>query len=136
MMTDRRTGRKDHSPMSWNLERQTAPSERRADERFPSNLQARLFYGNMIYSGMVTNISRKGMFVSTKVRFPVNAEFMAVLLLNNRTIKIPIRVRRSVKSQNGFNSGADSGIGVEISEAPQHYLDYVGSRKSARQISY
>ncbi|MBI4683480.1 MAG: PilZ domain-containing protein, partial [Nitrospirae bacterium] len=59
----------------------TAQVEKRACERYPANLQARLFFGNMIYSGMVTNLSKNGMFVSTKVRFPVNSEFMMVVLL-------------------------------------------------------
>ncbi len=110
--------------------------ERRAHERFPDNLQARLFFGNMIYSGKVTNLSKKGMFVSTNVRFPVNTEFMMVVLLNNRTLKLPIKVRRSVKRESAYNSRTDCGIGVELLDAPQNYLDYVGTRKSSMQVSY
>ncbi|MBI5663837.1 MAG: PilZ domain-containing protein [Nitrospirae bacterium] len=110
--------------------------ERRAYERFPDNLQARLFFGNMIYSGMVTNLSKKGMFVSTNVRFPVNTEFMLVVLLNNRTLKLPIKVRRSVKRESAYNSRTDCGIGVELLDAPQNYLDYIGTRKSSMQVSY
>jgi Tfp pilus assembly protein PilZ len=111
-------------------------SERRAYERFPDNLQARLFFGNMIYAGKVTNLSKKGMFVSTNVRFPVNTEFMMVVLLNNRTLKLPIKVRRSVKRESAYNSRRDCGIGVELLDAPQNYLDYIGTRKSSMQVSY
>lgn len=136
MIRVKNSNRKEVSAPAWGHDRQTLQTERRTYERFPSNLQVRLCYGNMIYAGMVTNISRKGMFVTTKVNFPVNTEFMMVLLLDDRTVKIPIRVKRSVKKQNGYYSGADSGIGVEIKEAPQRYLDYVGSRKSSMQISY
>ncbi len=114
----------------------TAQLEKRAFERFPANLQARLFFGNMIYSGMVTNLSKNGMFVSTKVRFPVNSEFMMVVLLNNHILKIPIKVRRAVKKEGDYYSEIDSGIGIELLDTPQNYLNYVGIRKSSMQVSY
>jgi Tfp pilus assembly protein PilZ len=101
--------------------------ERRQHERFSSNVQARIFFGKMIYSGMVTNVSKSGMFVSTKVNFPVNAEFMMVLLLNNRTVKIPIKVRRRVDGESNDFISTESGIGVELFDAPQNYLDYIGA---------
>lgn len=110
--------------------------ERRASERFPDNLQARLFFGNMIYSGKVTNLSKKGMFVSTNIRFPVNTEFMMVVMLNNRTLKLPIKVRRAVKRESAYNSKTDCGIGVELLDIPQNYLDYVSTRRSSMQVSY
>ncbi len=120
----------------WGDGRLNAQVERRAFERFPANLQARLFYGNMIYSGMVTNLSKGGMFVSTNVKFPVNTEFMAVVMLNNRTMKFPIKVRRSIKKEDGYSFRTGGGIGVELLDAPQNYLDYIGARKSSMQMSY
>lgn len=119
-----------------NVEQLDAQVDRRAYERYPASLQARLFFGNMIYSGKVTNISKKGMFVNTNIRFPVNTEFMMVVLLNNRTVKIPIKVRRTIKRESGYNSRTDCGIGVELLDAPQPYIDFVGTRKSTRQVSY
>jgi hypothetical protein len=76
-------------------------ADRRAFERYPANLQARLFYGNTIYSGMITNLSKSGMFVSTRVKFPVNSEFVMVVNLNNRSMKIPVKVRRSTSMLHG-----------------------------------
>ncbi|HDH06080.1 MAG TPA: PilZ domain-containing protein [Nitrospirae bacterium] len=118
------------------LEAQYIPKDRRAFERFPANLDARLFYGNLIYAGMVTNLSRNGMFVSTRVKFPVNSEFMMVVLLDNRTIKIPIKVRRRVKKEKGYYSKMDNGIGVELLETPQNFIDYVVTRKSPTKFSF
>ncbi|HBH61362.1 MAG TPA: hypothetical protein DDX85_06425 [Nitrospiraceae bacterium] len=112
------------------------PIERRTNERFPANLQARLCLGNLVYCGMVTNLSKSGMFVSTHVRFPVNTQCMMVVMLNNRTLKIPIKVRRAVKRESEYNSKTDCGMGVELLDAPQNYLDYIGSRKSSMQVSY
>jgi Tfp pilus assembly protein PilZ len=102
--------------------------ERRVCERFSSNLQARLFYGNLIYTGKVTNISMSGMFISTKVKFPVNSEFLMVVLLDDRTVKIPIKVKRTIKQEDDYYSEL-SGLGVELLQAPRNYLDYVGSCK-------
>ncbi len=110
--------------------------ERRACERFPANLQARLFYGNMIYSGMITNISKNGMFLKTKVPFPVHSEFMVVILLKDRTVKLPIKVRRRVAGESNYCFNTDRGIGVELLNTPQNYLDYVGNCKSSMQFSY
>ena len=118
------------------IEAQYIPKERRAFERFPANLDARLLYGNLIYAGMVTNLSKNGMFVSTRVKFPVNSEFMMVVLLNNRTIKIPVKVRRRVKKENGYYSKMDNGIGVELLDTPQNFLDYVITRKSPTKFSF
>ncbi|UCD34659.1 MAG: PilZ domain-containing protein [Nitrospiraceae bacterium] len=103
-----------------------ARPERRAFRRYPSSLHARLVYGTMIYAGRVTNLSQNGMFVSTWVRFPVNAEFMVVLLLHDRTVQIPIRIRRAVRNGSDCRPPAHNGIGVEILKAPQSYLDHVG----------
>ena len=118
------------------LEAQYIPKERRAFERFPANIEARLFYGNLIYTGMVTNLSKNGMFVSTRVKFPVKSEFMMVVFLDNRTIKIPVKVRRRVKKENDYYSKTDNGIGVELLEPPQDFLDYVVTRKSPTRFSF
>ncbi len=104
--------------------------EKRAFERFPVKLDARLFFGNLIYSGKVTDLSQGGMFVNTKVKFPVNSEFMMVVLVNKRTVKIPVRVKRREKSENTYNLTARNGIGVELVDSPQMYMDFVDNYKS------
>lgn len=104
--------------------------DRRACERYPANLKARLFYGNLIYAGMVTDLSLKGMFVSTKVGFPVNSEFMMVLMLNDRTMKFPVKVRRRIHKEDHYSTKR-SGIGVELLDAPKNYAEYIRSCDSA-----
>ena len=106
--------------------------EKRAFERLPVNLQARLFYGNMVYSGTVTNLSEKGMFVSTKMGFAVESVFVIVVLPGENSLMVPIRVRRTVKPKNYLDSDVESGIGVEVFNAPQDYIDYVYRCKSLR----
>ena len=110
--------------------------ERRGHDRYPANLQARLFYGNMIYSGMVTNISQSGMFVNTQIDFPVNSQFVMVVLLNERTLKVPVKVKRTAGRDDNNYSRPDSGIGIELLDIPQNYLDYVGACKSSLRRSF
>ncbi|NOZ69284.1 MAG: PilZ domain-containing protein [Deferribacteres bacterium] len=100
-------------------------AERRACRRIPANLQARLFYGNLIYTGTVTNLSEKGMFISTKVRFPVNSVCIMLVLVNGQVVKIPVKVRRTAAREGAYSP--DSGMGVELVNAPQNYLDYVSA---------
>ncbi len=118
---------KDAKVRGWTDGKFDVHRERRVCERFSSNLQARLFYGNLIYTGKVTNISMSGMFICTKVKFPVSAEFLIVVLLDERTAKIPIKVKRTIKQEDDYSSEL-SGLGVELLKAPRNYLDYVGSR--------
>jgi len=98
--------------------------ERRASERFPSNLQTRLFYGNLFYTGTVTNLSEKGVYIRTKINFQVNSIFAMVLLINDRTVTLLGRVKRRVRSS-GNPSHVESGMGIELYNPPVTYLEFV-----------
>jgi Tfp pilus assembly protein PilZ len=126
----------DAESMVWVDSKLNVHVEKRAQDRFPAYLQARLFYGNIIYTGIVTNLSKNGMFINTKVQFPVNSEFLVVVLLDKRPLKLPIKVRRTAKKENNDNSMMDNGIGIELLDTPQKYLDFVGCCKSSMQHSY
>ncbi len=116
-------------PAIWADNQFNIHPEKRACRRIPANLQARLFYGNMIYTGTVTNLSENGMFISTKVKFPVNSVFIMLMLINKHALKIPIKVRRTVSPENDYYP--DYGMGVELVNAPQNYLDYVTGYQSS-----
>ena len=63
----------NRDPKVWTDDDLNLHMEKRAYSRIPANLDARVLYGNLIYSGKVTDISEAGMFINTKVSFPVNA---------------------------------------------------------------
>ena len=119
----------DNEKKVWREDVLEVQADRRAYERFPAKIDARLFFGNLIYTGKITDLSQSGMFVSTRVGFPVNSEFLMVVLVNDRTIKIPVKVRRKVKNENGYSSG-NNGIGVELVDSPQQYMDFIDNYKS------
>jgi hypothetical protein len=108
--------------------------EKRAFERLPVNFQARLFYGNMIYTGTVTNLSENGMFISTKMNFPVDSVLVSAILedqsIIHSSIRLPVRIRRTVRSNNYYDLIKDSGIGVELLKPLQEYAEFVSNFKS------
>ncbi len=118
-------------PKVWADDELNLHMEKRAYRRVPADLQARVLYGNLIYSGKVTDISENGMFINTKVTFPVNAVFLLMVLVNDCVMKIPIKVKRLVKSGEDYSGEDRCGMGVELVKTPQHYLDYVSSCKAA-----
>lgn len=104
--------------------------ERRAHERLPAQLQARIFYGNIVYTGTVTNLSECGMFVATRMNFPVDSMFIIVVLQNGQTFKIPIKVSRVAKT-NHPPVAEEHGIGVTLLNPPREYLDFVSKCKAS-----
>lgn len=108
--------------------------EKRAFERLPVNLQARLFYGNIIYTGEVSNISEGGMFIRTRINFPVDSLLLTVLLLVDDTLKIPVKVKRTASSNNNPDKHIE-GIGVEVFEPQEDFLDYIGKCRASGSTS-
>ncbi|MBI4848783.1 MAG: PilZ domain-containing protein [Nitrospirae bacterium] len=108
--------------------------ERRTVERLPAKLPARLFYGTIVYTGTVANLSENGMFICTKVQFPVDSMFIVVVLQDGQTFKLPIRVKRVAKPSADHACIEENGIGVELVNPPQDYLEFVSKCKSAPDI--
>ncbi len=105
--------------------------EKRFFERLPVNLQARMFFGNMIYSVKVTDISESGMFIDTKINFPVNSIILTLLLFDNDTLKIPVTIKRIEKSDNGLHENSRRGLGSEVYLNKQEYIDFVSKCKKS-----
>ncbi len=104
--------------------------EKRASERMPINIQSRLFYGNMVYTGTITNLSKNGMFICTKMSFPVDSVLIAIILLEEQTLKIPIKIRRTVRSNNYLNDIEDGGIGVSLLNPSKEYIDFISKTRA------
>lgn len=104
--------------------------EKRAFQRLPVNLQSRLFYGNMVYTGIVTNLSESGMFISTKMTFPADYVFIAVILLDTHTISVPIKIKRSVRATDHSSRAEECGIGVKLLDPSREYLDFVSRTRA------
>jgi Tfp pilus assembly protein PilZ len=99
--------------------------EKRKFERLEASLDTRMLYGDMIYTARVMDLSESGMFVSTKLNFAVDAVVMIVVQLEDDTIKVPVKVRRNVKADAALNPGSRNGMGVEVLERSDDYLEYI-----------
>jgi len=105
--------------------------EKRAFQRLPVNLQSRMFYGNMVYTGIVTNLSENGMFISTKMNFPVDSILIAVILLDTHTISIPVKIRRIVREAEQSSRAEDCGIGIRLLNSSKEYLNFISKTRTA-----
>ena len=74
------------------------------------------------YSGILTNISEKGMFISTPICFPLDSRLNILIHTNKEMLNIPVRVRWIRKSTDIYD-----GIGVEVLELTNNYLEFVRS---------
>jgi desulfoferrodoxin-like iron-binding protein len=96
--------------------------ERRASERIQTTMNAQFFWDNIINCATVANLSENGMCFYTGIDLPVDSEVTVLLPVNKEDLKIPIKVRRNVRTQGLFHS-----IGVEILLTHKRYSDYINS---------
>jgi hypothetical protein len=91
--------------------------EKRTFKRIPADLDFHCFDINNF--GTVRNISEKGMFIeSQKITFPLEMQFEISISAKEEKLNILVKVNRITKS-NGYYDG----MGVELLEQPQKYLN-------------
>ena len=103
--------------------------EKRKRKRKLVRLKVRLFWGNTAYPGIVTSISEKGMFISTKMSPPSDSVLEVVLNIQDMHLKVPVNVKYEMRIDVTVDSVEKSGIGVEFLDVPPQYLDYFKNLK-------
>lgn len=98
--------------------------QRRAFERIPVEYKVRYFCGDIAYIGTVTDLSENGMFIDTTIDFPFDSNFELLLPLNDEVVKVSAIIKRVVK-----NRGVYEGMGVELVNPPENYLQFVDELK-------
>jgi Tfp pilus assembly protein PilZ len=93
--------------------------------RFETELQISLFYGNLVYSGTVTNLSERGMFISTMRQLPVNTMLVTSLMIDDEPIQVPVRISRAMNPVNALEAELN-GVGVNILRSSKDYLSFLG----------
>lgn len=100
--------------------------QKRAFERIPANIRVRFFSGISDYFGTVTNLSEKGMFISTEVNVPLEQQLEILIPLKEEVLKIPAKIISVIKSDK-----INSGIGVILLNASNNYLEFVDTLRTA-----
>lgn len=98
--------------------------QRRAFERIPVEYKVRYFCGDIACIGTVTDLSENGMFIDTTIDFPFDSNFELLLPLNDEVVKVSAIIKRVVK-----NRGVYEGMGVELVNPPENYLQFVDELK-------
>lgn len=109
------------------MAKQNFSSQKRRFERITAELEVRFFFGNIFYSGVVTNLSENGMFIRTKISSSLEAVFSIIIHPEKKLLHVLAKVKRLQKT-----NGCD-GIGVEIINPSQYYLELINSLKSVLQ---
>ena len=95
----------------------------RSFDRIPILMNAIITCQDHVYRGMVTNLSEKGMFIRTYVVTPpLDPQVEITLTIGETSISLS---GRPVRSEN--IRGYYTGIGIEVINPPQNYLDLFDS---------
>jgi hypothetical protein len=87
-----------------------------------SDFNIRFFYGNTVCCGTASNLSVEGMFIHTKTCYPVDSIFDVLFLVDGKILKIPVKVKGLLKTDDFYNAMA-----VEILSLQRNYLDLIDS---------
>ena len=95
--------------------------EKRAYQRIPAGEKIKIIHGNTFYSGTILNLSEKGMFIGTKVLFPL----YSIIRIESKSFNLCAKVNR-LTEMNEYHEG----VGVELFNLSQEYLEYMSSLKA------
>jgi hypothetical protein len=101
--------------------------KKRSFERIPNKIKVKFFSGTTQFDGTATNLSEKGMFISTKVSFPLKPKLQIIIPLKKEMLKVPAEIRSF-----GVSGDKYTGIGVQLLNPSQNYLVFIDSLRSAR----
>jgi hypothetical protein len=97
----------------------------RVSERLGTHIGVKYFCCNELYSGIITNLSEKDMYMKTKPCFPCNATFVVLMPSEQGIINIPVQISRIHKEGNDY-----VGMGLKIVGQTEKYLNFVNTLKS------
>jgi hypothetical protein len=100
--------------------------QKRAFERIPTNIRVKFFSGTTDYFGTVTNLSEKGMFISSELNFPLEQQLEILIPMKEEILKVPAKIISFRKADKIYN-----GIGIVLLNPSQNYLKFVDSLRTA-----
>ena len=93
----------------------------RTVDRIPVLIDVKINYDKSVYIGTLMNISESGMFIRTnKMPSPMQSQIEISILLNGEEIRVSGKLVREENIRGYYN-----GIGVEVLNPPQNYIDFI-----------
>ncbi len=91
--------------------------EKRVCERIPVNMDVKICCCNRVHSGILKNLSEKGMFIGMhEMCLPFEPQFTILVPLKDETLNVPVNLIRIDMSPD-----SEDGIGVEIKNPSADY---------------
>lgn len=92
---------------------------RRTSWRIPISVNVKCYRGNKESRGTVTNLSEKGMFITTEeTGCPDDSQFQVIIPVKEDDLHLSVKLIRSVKTDSYY------GMGVELLNPPRKYTEY------------
>ncbi len=99
--------------------------EKRTVERIPVNVEIKFHCCDKVYYGTITNLSEKGMFISTmETCFPFDFQFEILISLKEKILHVPVNITRIILSPDSYD-----GLGIEIPNPSQDFLIFVDNHR-------
>jgi hypothetical protein len=95
-------------------------TEKRSYERILTSISIKCINGNSIHEGLVSNISKNGMYFITDANLSLGLNSEVSIPYKEDVLKVPVRIIRTVKGSNFID-----GFGVILSSLPKDYLEFV-----------
>jgi Tfp pilus assembly protein PilZ len=93
--------------------------------RFTKRLEATFNSGGLSYRGILSNLSRNGLFIRTNRGFaPGSTVDIELVMPNNTVCRLKGVVKRTIKTP---MSSMKNGMGVELTETDEAYLNFLES---------
>ncbi len=92
--------------------------KRRYFERVTCRLYVKFFCGQEMCTAVVTNLSKNGMRIDSKLKLPSDPKFQLIVHLKDRVIKISAKMRRII-----IKGDSIDGMAVVIENPPKEYLE-------------
>ncbi len=95
--------------------------EKRAVKRIPTNLYVNFLYDGILHEGIVTNISKNGMCINSKLYIPNELKLEVLIPWREKLLKVTVKIDWLIETDETYK------IGVDLLNSPNNYLEIVNS---------
>jgi hypothetical protein len=108
-----------------NLSADKISAKKRAFERIQKNICVKLLSGKSQYTGIIMNLSERGMFIFTKETAPLKPKLEILIPLKKEILKVQGTIKSLGKAGKIYN-----GVGVELLHPAKNYLKFISNLRT------
>ena len=100
--------------------------EKRAVKRIPKCICIKFYSGTSLHSGIIMNLSEKGLLINTKMTLPLQSKLEILIPLKEEILKVQAMIKNIRKAGKIYN-----GIGVELLNPTKNYFKLINNLKTS-----